>query len=140
MNRANVAWVLRADGAFNFLAGLVLLFFYRPLVALIGWPDTETPIYANVLGAALIGLSLVVWFAANHPEQSRGAILASIVAKVLAGVIILYWVFIARIELPSPWLLPSAVGVQVLFVLGEASYLYSSRHREGSTGGTSSSW
>jgi hypothetical protein len=31
------------------------------------WPDTKTPIYANVLGAALIGLSLAVWFMANHP-------------------------------------------------------------------------
>lgn len=74
MSRSSVAWVLRADGAFNFLAGLVLLLFYRPVVALIGWPNTETPIYANVLGAALIGLSLAVWFAANHPELSRDII------------------------------------------------------------------
>jgi hypothetical protein len=64
----------------------VALFFYRPIVALIGWPDTETPIYANGLGAALIGLSLAVWFAANHPEQSRDTILASIALCVaLAG-------------------------------------------------------
>jgi hypothetical protein len=119
-----VAWVLKADGAFNFLAGLVLLLFYRPVIALVGWPDTDTPIYANVLGAALIGLSLAVWFVANHPEQSRDTILASIVAKGLTGVIILYWVFIARIELPSAWLLPAAVGVQALFALGEAAYLY----------------
>jgi hypothetical protein len=123
VRNTNVAWVLRADGAFNFLAGLVALFFYRPVVALIGWPDTEMPIYANVLGAALIGLSLAVWFAADHPERSRGTIFASIIAKGLAGVIILYWVFVARIELPSPLLLPAAVGVQVLFVLGEAAYL-----------------
>ena len=27
------------------------------------------------------------------------------------------------IDLPSPWLLPAAVGVQVLFVLGQAYYL-----------------
>ena len=125
MNRSSAAWVLRADGAFNFLASLALLLFYRPVIVLIGWPDTDTPIYANVLGAALIGLSLAVWFAANHPEQSRDTILASIVAKGLAGAIILYWVFIARIELPSAWLLPAAVGVQVLFALGEAAYLYS---------------
>jgi hypothetical protein len=78
MSRSSVAWVLRTDGAFNFLAGLVLLLFYRPVVT-----------------------------------------------KGLAGVIILYWVFIARIELPSAWLLPAAVGIQVLFALGEAVYLYS---------------
>ena len=37
MNLASVAWVLRADGAFDFIAGLVLLLFYRPVVALTGW-------------------------------------------------------------------------------------------------------
>jgi hypothetical protein len=94
-------------------------------VTLIGWPDTDVPIYANVLGAALIGLSLAVLFAANHPERSRDTILASMVTKVLAGVIIIYWVFLAGIELPSPWLLPAAVVAQVLFVLGEAAYLLS---------------
>lgn len=123
-----VARVLRADGIFNLLAGVVCLLFYRPVVALIGWPDTDVPIYANVLGAALIGLSLAVLFAANHPETSRDTILASIVAKLLAGVIIIYWVFLAGIELPSPWLLPAAVVAQVLFVLGEAAYLLSRPH------------
>jgi hypothetical protein len=36
MNHNNVAWVLRADGLFNLIAGLVLLTFYRPVVALVG--------------------------------------------------------------------------------------------------------
>ncbi len=102
MNETNVRWVLRADGAFNLLAGLVCLFFYRPAVTLIGWPDTETPIYANVLGAALIGLSLAVWFAADHPEQSRDTILAGIVAKCLAGVIIVYWFLSPASNAPHP--------------------------------------
>jgi hypothetical protein len=125
MTRAGVAWVLRADGIFNLIAGLVCLLFYRPAVTLIGWPDTDVPIYANVLGAALIGLSLAILFAANHPESSRDTILASIVAKVLAGLVIIYWVLLAGIELPSPWLLPAAVVVQGLFVLGEAAYILS---------------
>jgi hypothetical protein len=125
MTRAGVAWVLRADGIFNLIAGLVCLLFYRPAVTLIGWPDTDVPIYANVLGAALIGLSLAILFAANHPESSRETILASIVAKVLAGLVIIYWVLLAGIELPSPWLLPAAVVVQGLFVLGEAAYILS---------------
>ena len=67
--------------------------------------------------------------AANHPEQSRGTILAGIVAKGLAGLVIVYQVFVAGIQLPSPWLLPAAVVVQVLFVLGEAAYLVASPKR-----------
>lgn len=134
MNDKNIVLVLRADGIFNLLAGLVCLVFYRPVVALIGWPDTEVTIYASVLGAALIGLSLAVLFAANHPERSRDTILASIVAKALAGAVIVYQVFLVGIELPSPWLLPAAVVVQVLFVLGEAAYLLSRTAPEGREG------
>ena len=36
-------------------------------------------------------------------------------------------IFIVGIPLPSPWLLPAAVGVQVLFVLGQAYYLLTAR-------------
>ncbi|HEX6385064.1 MAG TPA: hypothetical protein VF177_10370 [Anaerolineae bacterium] len=83
--------------------------------------------YAKVLGSALIGLALAVWLAAGHPQQSRDIILAGIVAKTLAGVTILYEIFVVGIDLPSPWLLPAAVGIQVLFVLGEAAYLVTSQ-------------
>jgi hypothetical protein len=70
----------------------------------------------------LIGLSLTVILVSGHPEQSRGIILSSVLTKALAGVTILYWVFVAGIDLPSPWLLPVAVGVQVLFAVGEGAY------------------
>jgi hypothetical protein len=40
-------------------------------------------------------------------------------------VVIVYWVFLAGIKLPSHWLLPAAVVVQGLFVLGEAAYVLS---------------
>jgi hypothetical protein len=70
---------------------------------------------------------LTVILVSRHPEQSRGIILSSVLTKALAGVTILYWVFVAEIDLPSPWLLPAAVGVQVLFALAEAAYCLPSR-------------
>jgi hypothetical protein len=127
MNNTNVSRVLRADAIFNFVAGLASQFYLEPVLLLLGWPGTETTVYARVLGSALIGLSLAVWLAAGHPQQSRDIILSGIVAKTLAGVTILYEIFVLGLDLPSPWLLPAAVGVQVLFVLGEAAYLLSSR-------------
>jgi hypothetical protein len=63
----------------------------------------------------------------RHPEQSRGIILSSVLTKALAGATILYWVFVAGIDLPSHWLLPAAIGVQVLFALGEAAHCLPSR-------------
>ena len=35
--------------------------------------------------------------------------------------------FVAGIDLPSHWLLPAAVAVQILFALGEAAYYLPSR-------------
>lgn len=128
MNRNNVAWVLRADAIFNFIAGLMSLLYVYPVLNAIGWPDTtDGKIYASVMGAAILSLAIAVWFASNHPDTSREPILAGIIAKTLAGITIFYYVFIAGVALPSPWLLPAAVVVQVLFVLGELAYLLSSR-------------
>jgi hypothetical protein len=106
----------------------VSFFYISPVLAAIGWPDTsDGRIYASTLGAALIGLSLAVWLASNHPDAAHEPILAGIVAKTLAGVTILHHIFVLGVVLPSPILLPAAVVVQVLFVLGEGSYLLANR-------------
>ncbi len=76
-----------------------------------------------ILVSALIGLSLMVWVGSRKPSRAREILIISIITHLLAGLSILYEVFIVGIDLPSPWLLPAAVGVQVLFVLGQAYYL-----------------
>ena len=132
MSESRVALVLRADGIFNLIAGLVLQFYIKPVLAIIGWPETDTPIYATVLGSALIGLSLAVILVSNRPQQARSTIFASIIAKSLAGISIAHTAFILHTPLPQPALLAAAVVVQVLFVLGEAAYLWSSGKRAAS--------
>jgi hypothetical protein len=128
MSQNNVVWVLRADAIFNLIAGIVSLFYLSAVLAAIGWPDAgDGRIYASTLGGALIALSIGVWLASNHPDQSRDMIIAAVIAKTLAGVTILYYIFIIQTPLPTPWLLPAAVVVQVLFVLAEGSYLYANR-------------
>lgn len=128
MNKNNVVRVLRADAIFNLIAGVVSLFYLSAVLAAIGWPDAGAGrIYASTLGGALVALSTGVWLASNHPNQSRDMIIAAVIAKTLAGVTILYYIFVLQTPLPSPWLLPTAVVVQVLFVLGEALYLYTNR-------------
>lgn len=118
---------MRADAIFNFLAGVMLQFYLSGLLRLLGWPAAETRVYALVLGSALIGLSLMVWFGSGRPSRARELLIVSIITHLLAGLSILYEIFIVGIDLPSPWLLPAAVGVQILFVLGEAYYLLRAR-------------
>ena len=127
VTRSTASLVLRVDAVFNGLAGLILFFFYKPLIALILFPDTNTPLYANVLGAALIGLSLDVWFAANDPDRLREPIVAGIITRLLVAPAILYWLFIGGIALPPVWLGVLAVLAQVALIGGEALYLVSSR-------------
>ena len=127
MTEKNVSLVMRGDAIFNFIAGIAAQLYLASLLTLIGWPLTDTRVYAMVLGSALLGLSVGVWLAASHPAQSRDMLIAAVIAKTLAGVTILYEVFIHGQPLPSPWLLPAAVVVQVLFVLGELAYLVKPR-------------
>lgn len=129
ISRSSVAWILRADAIFNGFAGLVLLFFYRPVIQLLLLPDTDKPIYANVLGAALIGLSLDVWFAARDPERLREPIVAGIITRLLVAPAILYWLLIAGIDLLPLWLGLAAVGAQVVLILGESAYLLGPRKK-----------
>jgi hypothetical protein len=91
------------------------------------FPDTNKPLYANVLGAALIGLSLDVWFASNDPDRLREPIWAGIITRLLVAPAILYWLFIGGIDLPPVWLGVLAVAAQVVLIAGEALYLFSSR-------------
>lgn len=123
MSESAVRWVMRLDGAFNMFAGILLQFNLEGLLRAIGWPAALTPVYAMVLGSALIGLSLMVLAGSRRPSRAREILIISIITHLLAGLTILYQIYIVGIELPSPFLLPAAVGVQVLFVIGEAYYL-----------------
>ena len=129
MSESAARRVLRADAVFNLLAGLLLQLNLTGVLTVLGWPAPapQTRVYALVLGSALIGLSLTVWVASRRPSRAREALIISMITHLLAGLSILYEIFIVGIPLPSPWLLPAAVGVQVLFVLGQAYYLLTAR-------------
>ena len=127
MNRSNVVWVLRADSTVNFVVGAICYVFFKPLIALVLFPDTNTPLYANVMGAAIMGLGIMAWLVSNHPDKSHDIIVAGIITRLLVAPAILYWLFIGGIDLPPIWLGVLAVVAQVVLIAGEALYLYSSR-------------
>lgn len=127
MNRDQVMWVLRVHAVVNLVAGVILYFFPRPLIAFLDWPDTDKLLYPNLLGAAIIGLALNAWFASNHPERRRDVILVGVVTIALVAVVLLYWLLIAGIDKPPIWLGLTAVGLQGVLTAAEAVYLYTSR-------------
>lgn len=129
INKSTVSMILRFDAVFNFSVGLICYFFYKPLIAAILFPDTNKPLYANVMGAGIMGLSIVAWLASNRPETAREFIWAVIVSRLLVAPAILYWLFIGGIDLPPVWLGVLAVAAQVVLISGEAIYLLSTRKK-----------
>lgn len=127
MSRSNVVWILRVDSLVNFWVGAICYVFYKPLIALILFPDTNKPLYANVMGAGIMGLGIIGWLVSNHPDKSRDIIVGGIITRLLVAPAILYWLFIGGIDLPPVWLGVLAVTAQVVLIAGEALYLYSSR-------------
>ncbi len=127
IDKSTVSMILRVDAVFNFSVGLICYIFYKPLIAAILFPDTNKPLYANVMGAGIMGLSIVAWLAANRPETAREFIWAVIVSRLLVAPAILYWLFIGGIDLPPVWLGVTAVAAQVVLISGEALYLLTTR-------------
>ena len=130
MKAKTVSLILRVDAVFNFSVGLICYFFYRPLIAAILFPNTDKPLYASVMGAGIMGLSIVAWLASNRPATAREFIGAVIVSRLLVAPVILYWLLIAGIDLPPVWLGLGAVAAQVVLISGEALYLFSSRKKK----------
>ncbi len=82
---------LTVDALLTALVGLLLLFFPRRLVEISGVPDPDPSIYANLAGAALLGLALALVRAAETPVLHRAVIEASIAVKVLWAVVVVLW-------------------------------------------------
>jgi drug/metabolite transporter (DMT)-like permease len=73
------------------LLGCVLLFFPDPIVDPLGLPAPDPAIYANLAGAALLGLALALARASQSPEEHRTVIEATMVANVLAAAVLAVW-------------------------------------------------
>ncbi len=89
MNRLRRA--LAADALLTALVGLLLLFFPSRLVELAEVPDPEPAVYANLAGAALLGLAVALVRAAETPVLHRGVIEASVAVKALWAVVVVLW-------------------------------------------------
>jgi drug/metabolite transporter (DMT)-like permease len=79
------------DALVHALVGCVLLFFPGPLVDALGVPSPDPAIYANLAGAALLGLALALARASQSPEDHRSVIEATTVANVLAAAVLAVW-------------------------------------------------
>jgi peptidoglycan/LPS O-acetylase OafA/YrhL len=117
--------LLMVDGAINLILGLLLLTFWPPLVQWLGMPATETPFYASVLGAVLLGIGIALMIETRRkPGGPVGLGLAGAVAiNLCGGVALAAWLLGGQLNLPLRgqvllWLLALAlVGISAFEVV-----------------------
>ena len=93
--RLSQALVLRVDAVSNALLAVFLLAAtWDSLYDFFGLPLAEPPIYAQLLGAALVAFAIVEWKAAETPAQPAVTLAAAVGSAVAAGVLAI-WLLVA---------------------------------------------
>lgn len=97
-----VSVLLVADAAINFLLGLLLLGFSRPLTRLWGVPHTDVKFYPTLLGAVLFGIGIALMIEAfRKPNSLAGLGQGGAVAINLSGgAVLCFWLLNGAIEFP----------------------------------------
>jgi hypothetical protein len=100
-SRLSQSLVLRVDAVSNAaLAVFLLAATWDGLYELFGLPLAEPPIYAQLLGAALVAFAIVEWALAGSPAE-RAVTFAAAVGSVIAAAVIAIWLLAADTELDT---------------------------------------
>jgi hypothetical protein len=97
-----VSVLLVIDAAINFLLGLLLLGFSRPLTDLLGVPYTTVSFYPTLLGGVLFGIGVALTIEAfRYPKGLVGLGLGGAVAiNLCGGMVLLVWLLSGALDLP----------------------------------------
>lgn len=94
--------LLVVDACINFLLGLLLLGFSRPIAHLLGVPYTDMTFYPTILGGVLFGIGIALTIEAfRKPKGLAGLGLGGAIAINLSGGAVLwYWLLRGVLDLP----------------------------------------
>jgi hypothetical protein len=95
--------VLLVDAVVNLLLGLPLVFFPGEVGQILGLPPLETPFYASILGAVLVGIGLALIIECRGTRlPASGLGLGGALSINLCGVAVLaVWLAFGTLDLPS---------------------------------------
>jgi predicted alpha/beta-hydrolase family hydrolase len=89
--RLTQALILRIDAVSNvLLAAFLLAATWDELYDFFGLPLAEPPIYAQLLGAALVAFAIVEWLLAGTPAE-RAVTLAAAAGSAIAAAVLVVW-------------------------------------------------
>ena len=130
--------LLLADAIINMILGVLLVFFPRWLVALLGIPAAESAFYPSILGAVLFGIGVALLI-----ERKRGGGLGlggAVAINLSGGLVLGLWLLFGGLSLPARgqlvlWLLVALlVGISIIEMLahnGQRTDVQGARQRPG---------
>ena len=94
--------VLLVDASINFILGILLLSFSKPVTDFLGVPYSEVYFYPNILGAVLIGIAIaLVMEYSRKPDGLIGLGLGGAIAiNLCAGFVLALWLIFGNLNLP----------------------------------------
>ena len=90
--------LLLADAIINLALGVILVFFPRGLVTLLGIPDADIAFYPSMLGAVLtgIGIALLIGYRRTGGLGLEGAVAINLTG----GCVLCLWLLFGDLQLP----------------------------------------
>lgn len=94
--------VLYLDALIDLVLGVLLLWFPKPIIGLLGAPVTDPPFYASILGGVLIGVALALaWEAWRKPDGRPGVgIIGAMLITACGALTLLGWLVWGGLTLP----------------------------------------
>ena len=89
------------DSGVNYLLGVVLLAYSKPMVSFLGLPEVEHNFYPNILGAVLFGIGIALHIEYKRTDGLSGLGLAgAICINLMGGVVLLCWLMFGDLSIP----------------------------------------
>jgi hypothetical protein len=94
--------LLTADAVINITLGAPLALFPRSVISFLGLPVPETPFYASILGAVLVGvgLALVVQRFCGSQRIAGLGLAGAITINACGGIVLMIWLIGGGLALP----------------------------------------
>jgi hypothetical protein len=94
-------FLLLADSIINFLLGIILLAYSKPVIQLFGLPGTENRFYPTILGAVLVGIGIALMIEYKRKGRFTGlGIGGAISINMTGGIVLLLWLLFGNLNIP----------------------------------------
>ena len=94
--------LLLIDAVINFILGILLLIFTKPLIDFLGVPYSELHFYPNILGAVLIGIAiaLVIEYYRREKALVGLGLGGAVTINLCGGIVLIIWLLSGKLSIP----------------------------------------